>query len=313
MAADKHKPAFGKRFFRNFGLGAIATLVAAMLVYFHNVTISEAARLAVEKYTVSLDRQLKAATLSMQLTEIANQLHDEDSYTKEQRDNALDMILNDVPQYAEFIRSGTVVVALERVVGAFVQARQAEAVAQIDKKHRSRLVLSDHLIVVVTELFGASLLSSPDAPNDWNTHSRLKDYVEIYETYSIWCKEGRFPELYLLFQMLMEDTRGRHDLVGAFVHDVAALNEGDAANLAGILRSYVTGEFTTNLSDSDNARLICRTRDFYVRHVEALKASLEKVAPRETGMDIFNGDEISSLADILDIDPNSLAPVPCSP
>lgn len=277
MTDDTVKPRFGESFGRNIGLGAIATLIAGMLVYFHNVTISEAARFAVKEHTVSVDRQIEAAVLSLQLTDIANQLHEQDTYTKIQRDSALDLILNEVPQYKEFMESRTFLVTLERVVTALAAASLTDDVARIDKKHRSRMIVSDPLIVAVTQLFGMSLLSSPDAPSDWNTHSRLKDYMEAYEAYSIRCKEGGFPEDYLLHQMLMEDVRGRYDLVGAFVQAVAQLNETDAGIFAKKLSAYITGEFTTDLS-GDNVRLTCRARDFYARHNESLKEAAPVVA-----------------------------------
>lgn len=277
MTDDTIKPRLGERLARNVGVGTIVSIAVVMLVYYHNVTISEEARLAVKEHTSSVDRQIEAAALSLKLTEIANQLHNEDAYTKMQRDSALDLILNEVPRYTEFMESSAFLVTLERVVIALAAAHLTDDVARIDEKHRSMMIVSDKLIVAVTQLFGMSLLSSPDAPSGWSTHSRLKDYLETYEAYSIRCKEGGFPEDYLLLQMLMEDVRGRYELVGAFVQDVAELNEEDAGIFAKKFSLYLTGDFTTDLS-GDKVRFVCRARDFYARHNESLKEAAPEVA-----------------------------------
>ena len=277
MTDDTIKPRLGERLARNVGVGTIVSIAVVMLVYYHNVTISEEARLAVKEHTSSVDRQIEAAALSLKLTEIANQLHNEDAYTKMQRDSALDLILNEVPRYTEFMESRAFLLTLERVVIALAAADLTDDVARIDEKHRSRMIVSNAVIVTVTHLFGRSLLSSPDAPSGWSTHSRLTDYLETYEAYSIRCKEGGFPEDYLLLQMLMEDVRGRYELVGAFVPDVAELNEEDARNFVKRLSLYLTGDFTTDLS-GDHVRFVCRVRDFYARHHESLKETAPDVA-----------------------------------
>ena len=277
MADDTPKPNFREGLGRNIGLGVILTFIAGLLVYYHQATISEAARVAVKEHTSSVDRQIEAAALSIRLTEIANQLHDQDEYTKEQKDRALDLILNEVPKYAEFMNSSIFVVALERTVVSLAQANLADDIAQIDKEHRSTMIVSESLIVVLTKIFGRKLLSSPDAPNDWNTHNKLRDYLEIYDAYSIRSKEAGFPEEYLLHQMLMEDLRGRSDLVGVLTQDLTYLNETDIRAFAVEFRRYITGEFTNRLS-GDDTRLICRTRDFYTQHNESLKEAVPTVA-----------------------------------
>ena len=159
--------------------------------------------------------------------------------------------------------------ALETAVRNFAAADRLDLVNELEDVAPNWF--QDNAIVIQTmvQALGFKLLGDAGAPGSWmeTTGSRNEIY-ESYRTYVGRAELAGYPELYLLYEMLLEHIENApKEMINILINDANELNDLDKENFVRIMAALAT-EGIVKKSTGESERAAIRVTEFLCDHGE---------------------------------------------
>ena len=172
--------------------------------------------------------------------------------------------------------------AVESAAKNFAAANRIDYLESLEEIAPHLLLESDVALQAMTLVLGYRLLSDAGAPRTWiDKDGSMWETYQKYRDYSDRVRHSGYPELYLVFEMIIGHLEGRNrDEVINLIGDSDELSSADSDAFVTIMESLSIG-VSDELPGSD--RLAKRTRDFLCVYegaggllmIVALRAQLE--------------------------------------
>lgn len=157
--------------------------------------------------------------------------------------------------------------ALETAVSNFAAADRLDLVFELEDIASDWFQNSVVVIQTMVQMLGLKLLGDSGPSSSW-TETTGSNFG-IYEDYRIYTNRARlngYPELYLLYEMLLEDIKKQpKEMIENLIEDANNLNEADTGNFIRLMTALATERFT-NESTSESRRAAKRVRVFLCKY-----------------------------------------------
>lgn len=162
--------------------------------------------------------------------------------------------------------------AFDTAVANFASAKRLDLVLRLKEKAPSLFQNSDVVVQTMLQAQGFALLADAGAPNSWmETTGSLRETYNSYREYADRARISGFPELYLLYEMLLrhvEDQDGSEEKVKKLIDDSDSLNEADAEQFIKVMVALAT-EQTVIDSTAESKRVAAHVADFLCKYEDA--------------------------------------------
>lgn len=114
---------------------------------------------------------------------------------------------------------------------SFGQANRIDFILDLERKAELVALESDEVPLVMAISLGDMLLQDPKAPRSWNSDGLLNGEYQKFLTYLKRTKDRGYPEIYILYELLMNQSKGLPDSDSApFLIELDALSASDQNN-----------------------------------------------------------------------------------
>jgi len=232
---------------RRWGIWFVAAgLAAGAIAYLHLLVVEKSANNAVENRLGRIESKIETADLSLQMTEVINKIEAGDGFTSDQQEAALSLLAQaavneDIKKRASFLPQ------LESLANSFASADVGVAIDKVDDLYRAELQRGPNIVGILAQHYGMRLLRTPNAPSDWETDP-FDNLFKRYLHYAHAAKTSAYPEIYLLFEMIVEHMLGsiseqKNDTtVKELLLEVNDLNAADNLRFFQLLANFVQYE-----------------------------------------------------------------------
>ena len=221
--------------------GLIGAALLGAAAFFHSTLVQRAAEEAVTSRLGELEGKIEVADLSLQLTEVINDIEQGQSFSNAQQNAAL-RLLTKASELDNFRERSSFIPQLESLTLSFAAADVGTSIDAVDDLYRKNLQQSSNIVGGLALHYGMRLLRTPDAPSDWN-ESPFDDLYARYLHYVHSAKSNGYPETYVLFEMLREhmlykDSQETNDrAVMELIAEIDDLGTNDLDNFWNMLDS----------------------------------------------------------------------------
>ena len=165
-------------------------------------------------------------------------------------------------------RLGELEFAMGTAVRNFAAADRLDLLIRLEAIAPDWFLNSATDIPTMIQASGFALLADAGAPDSWTDVAGSRR--EIYGTYRTYADRAEFagyPELYLLYEMLLNHIEGRpEETIGNLIADADSLNVVDAGNFVETMFLLVTGATVEPTAESE--RIVSRVAEFLCKYRE---------------------------------------------
>lgn len=261
--------------FRNWLIGILTIVViilttggAFTLKYFVDEAVDPAVAKAVDPAVAKAADAILFSTEVSELNFRVLNLDISDSFTSEEAESVIWTIQSLVSK-GDDQRLGKLVYAVDTAVKNFAAVDRLDLVMRLEGVAPSLFLNSATVIQTMFHANGLALFSDAGAPNSWTdtTGSRSETYKN-YRTYADRAELAGYPELYLLYEILLAYIERRPtEVINNLIEDVDSLNEEDAEHFIQVMKIFVTGDAPV-ASDSKRMRIASRVTTFLCEYKE---------------------------------------------
>ena len=153
--------------------------------------------------------------------------------------------------------------AVETAAESFAAATRPDLVNRLDDAAPDVLQISTTVTSVMVQTEGFVLLSDAGSPRSWSdSDGVLRDTYESYKKYANRAKVSGYPELYLVYQMLLGYvSEPNSEVIHNLIDDADSLSDEDAQHFVGLLSSLASGTVVST-DDARSRRASLSTRRF---------------------------------------------------
>lgn len=181
---------------------------------------------------------------------------------------------------------GSMTFAIESIAASFAGADRGDLVTDIIDAAPEVTAQSDVVTQILVQMTGRDLIGTAGGASTWSDPGGTE--ASLYEDYRAYVQRARetgFPELYLVFELVVRNMEGRDDEeILELIAEIADLNDLDQDNFVSVMRSLALDESTAT-----NRRAAARTRSFLMTYgtadprlelvVNALERGVENEIP----------------------------------
>ena len=240
-------------------LGFIATT-------YHNTVIEKQANAAVNNVIGELMEKVESASLSLELTQLVDLIDEGESFSEEQK-NATINLLERATKLKSFPESETFLVQIERLLDALTAADVRPEIDKLEEMYGDKFVDSAGIVAMLIQHYGYRILSAPTIRKTSVCNDNSND-IARYKKYVSLAKPRGYPELYIFFEMIIEDSIlqecGDVD-VQEVIKEIDHINEIDSRNLWQMVKKYAANEISIKPTPETN-RVSKRTIDFLEKY-----------------------------------------------
>lgn len=231
---------------RNWLIGILTGVIlfltaggALTLNYHVSAVVDEAVALAVAKVEDTILFDTEVATLNLRM----ENLDSSESFTEEEAEGIIRAIRSLVSKGGEE-RLGELVFAMDIAVRNFVAVDRLDLVRRLEAIAPDLFLNSAVATQAMIQASGFTLLGDAGAPGSWTDAAGSRR--EIYETYRTYARRAEltgYPELYLLYEMLLGHVEGRpEETIRNLIEDADSLNEQDTGHFVRVMSSLAREE-----------------------------------------------------------------------
>ena len=160
--------------------------------------------------------------------------------------------------------------AVETTARNFGAAGRGDLVAQVQKIVPVMAERSTVFTEIIVQDLGRELVGAPGGADTWrDLTGSLTGTYERYKSHAQRARETGFPELYLVFELVMGHMADRPDQeIRELAADISSLNDADTSMFVQLMQAHATEEFTKS-PDAASKRIADRFRGFLQAHGDA--------------------------------------------
>ena len=153
--------------------------------------------------------------------------------------------------------------AVETAVESFAAADRNDLVAQIRNVAPAVSERSSVMTQIMVHMTGRNLIGLAGGADSWRDRAGIEQGIyQEYEQYAARARETGFPELFLVFELIIRHMEGRPDEeIRQLAAEVVDLNEVDRDAFITVMTSLVQGAFI-DAPTAASERVMARTREF---------------------------------------------------
>ena len=153
--------------------------------------------------------------------------------------------------------------AVETIADSFAQADRDDLISRITDVAPDVTERSTVMTQLIVQVQGRNLIGTAGGADVWvDAAGAERELYAEYKEYAERARQTGFPELYLVFELIMRHMEGRPDEeMRQLIADVADLNEVDREGFERLMRSLVDGSFIRSPTAASR-RIQARTREF---------------------------------------------------
>ena len=174
--------------------------------------------------------------------------------------------------------------AMDTAVKNFVEADRLDLAMRLETIAPDLFLSSATIIPTMIQASGFTLLGDAGAPTSWTDAAGSRR--ELYETYRTYARRAEltgYPELYLLYEMLLGHVEGRpEETIRNLIEDADGLSEQDAEHFVWVM-IHLASEGVTMESTAESKRVASRVAEFlceYREQSELLREVSQYAKPR---------------------------------
>ena len=192
-----------------------------------------------------------------------------EGFTSEEAESIIWAIESLIPKKQDAQRLGKLAFAVDTAVQNFAEANRLDLVTRLEDVASDLLLNSTIVIPTMLQANGFMLLADAGAPTSWTdtTGSRSEAY-KSYRKYLDRAEHAGYPELYLLFEILLGYLEGRSaGVINNLIEDTDSLSDEDAEHFAQVITALATGAMTRE-SNAASKRVASRVTAFLCEYGE---------------------------------------------
>ena len=213
---------------------------------------------------------VKFDTAVVDLNFRAMKLDDAESFTAKEAEFLIRKIEELVLESQDDESLGKLAFAVETVSNNFAQANRLDFVVRIEEIVPSMFLDNEAIVPTMVALTAYRLLGDAGAPNSWKDPDGLRrETYESYRKYSKGAEAAGYPELTLLFELLLGFVEGRSvDTIENLIRDIDSLNAVDTDNFQFVMLMFATGAYETGMTEStvESSRVASHVTEFLCQH-----------------------------------------------
>lgn len=274
--------------FRNWLIGTLTIVViiltaggALTLRYYVDAVVDEAVAPAVAKAAeagdaIRFDSEVTALNFRML------NLDRSEGFTSEEAESIIWEIQSLVSKGGEkgFRK---LVFAIDTAVKNFAAADRLDLVVRLEGIAPDLFLNSAIVIQTMLQASGFTLLADAGAPTSWmDTAGSRSEIYKNYRAYADRAELAGYPELYLLYEMLLGHIEKRpEEVISNLIEDADSLNEEDAEHFVRMMTSLAIGEMTMTPT-AKSERAVSRVTAFLCEYKE--QGGLLRIASQEAAL-----------------------------
>ena len=249
-------------------LSVVGVMLGILSFVYHTFIVEKSANEAVNRAIGEIREQVEVASLSLELTELINSIHQGVVFSAQEKNTAI-RLLERSAKLPTFIERDSFLFQLERLLEALAAAGIGPDINRLEELYRNQISKSDGIVSTLAQHYSREILSTPDAPDDWNSVINSANF-DRQQTYIRLAKSRGYPEFYIFFQMLVKFLQSdeNDDVVQKIIDEIKDLNENGLSNFLNLVQRFAMNKISVEPT-AETTRISERTIAFLEKHQDA--------------------------------------------